>query len=1024
VSRLTSFECFIYVVNIIFLRTTGSEMSYADKVKSYLQAINVSHTHTGRLIAFSEFLKSVFGVGSYEIVPNVEQYVKTGGLMVLKGRMDLRLGQTIIEFKIDLARELETAIEEIGRYTTILRKNNQKVAECIITDGKTFKVYNVRARTREVRSINFEEVTPEQAIMFLDTFLFIGRKVPTADDLNMRFGPGSPIYEEVVGELTSLFKAIKDPMKFALWSKNMQLVYGSTPPEEAFISQTYLMMLVKLLLARHIIREGSPPPRESLNGKLFDSQGIHITEDDFFSWVLNPLFYPEVKPLVDTIADALDYYELEAVDEDIFKEIYQEIVKRGERHRIGEYYTPEWLAEITLREAASTLDPNREMKSFSILDPACGSGTFLTNAISILRENGCSLEEILDNVYGMDLNPLAVAIARANYLLALGKLIEKRKGPVFIPVYMADSIRLPAVRKELHHGVSVLAIDVDKKIQLNLPLEIALEDSRLKDVLTIFAEILTEYKAKRIDRNQAKKAFESRLKSNKPVTEILKKTLETIMDLVDVDRDSVWVFMMRNIYAPLRMKEKRFDLVIGNPPWVSFKFIENPVYKEFIKDTVFQYRLLNEKQTDLFTHLDTSTVFYARSADIYLSDDGVLGFVMPRSVLTGAKQHEAFKKQRKPPMTIVKMLDVEKVNPLFNVDACSIVSKKGGTTNYPVSTIILSGILPEKNLRLKQAVKYLTMEKGEYTPPTKEEEMSPYHDEALEGASLVPRTLWFVRFTPGRFGLNPNTPLVESWVLPDAKEPWKNIVLKGEIEKEFIFLTVTGKFVLPFRPQFLPIVLPIKKVNYKLAILSSMDLRKDGKLKMANWLDEAESAWKKNATETSIKNFPRPMDRVNYHELLSLQKQKLRYYVIYTASGTHIAAAIVDTKKTPDLQIGTAKISPAGFVADYTTFWLGTNHPGEACYLAAILNSDTLDRKIKKHQPKGKFGPRHICRLPFEFDIPQFDSRNKLHRQIAALGMTATKEATTLPKMSRLKMKAAIPSMKEIDKLVFELLSQ
>jgi len=1000
----------------------GIEMSHSEMVRSYLQTAKAANTHTGKLIAFSELLKSVFGVSSYDIVPNVEQYVKTGGIMILKGRMDMRLGQTIIEFKIDLARELDTAIEEIERYTAILRNNDQKVAQCIITDGIRFKVFTVRDITKEVREINFEDVSPEQAIMFLDAFLFSGRKVPTADDLNMRFGPGSLIYEEVVGELAILFKAIKDPVKFALWSKNMQLVYGSTPPEEAFISQTYLMVLVKLLLARHLIKEGIPPSRESLSGRFFDSQGIQIIEEDFFSWILNPLFWPQIKLLVENIVDALGFYDLEAVDEDIFKEIYQEIVKRGDRHRIGEYYTPEWLAEITLHEAVATLDPNRKMKFFSVLDPACGSGTFLTNVISILRKNGCSLGEILSNVYGMDLNPLAVAIARTNYLLALGKLIEKRKGPVFIPVYMADSIKLPTIRKELLHGVSVLAIDTDRKTQLNLPLEIALEDSRLKGVLTVFAEILAEYKAKRLERNQALKAFKSTFKDRKPLTDILKKTLKTIMDLMDVDKDSVWVFMMRNIYAPLRMKEKRFDMVVGNPPWISFKFIENPVYKDFIKDTIFKYKLLDKKQTDLFTHLDTSTIFYAKATDIYLSDNGILAFVMPRSVLTGAKQHHAFKKQRKPPTTIVKIFDVENVNPLFNVDACSIIARKGGATKYPVQAVILSGTLPEKNLHLKRATKYLTVTRGKYAPAEKDEIVSPYHDKVLEGASLVPRTLWFVRFVPSRFGLNPNTPLVESLVLPNAKEPWKNIILKGEIEREFIFLTVTGKFLLPFKPQFLPIILPIKMDNHKLTILSSKDLRNDGKLRMANWLDNADDAWKKNATRTSLKNFPQSMDRVNYHNGLILQKQNIRYYVVYTGSGTHIAAAVVDTKRIPALQIGNARIRTSGFIADYKTYWFGTNDPDEAFYLAAVLNSDVLDQKIKPHQSRGKFGPRDICRLPFEFNVPKFDPESRCHRQIAAMGSKATKEAANLPKMSRLKIKAAIPSMKKIDKLVFELL--
>ena len=997
-------------------------MAYADKIKDYLHSTKAANTHTGKLIAFSELLKSVFGVTSYEVVPNVEQYIKSGGLMILKGRMDLRLGQTIMEFKIDLAKELDAAKEEIERYTTIMRKKGQKVAECIVTDGEKFKVFTVRDKAKEVREISFEEVTPEQAIMFLDTFLFSGRKVPTADDLNMRFGPGSPIYEEIVGELASLFKTMKDAMKFDLWSKNMQLVYGATPPEEAFVAQTYLMMLVRLLLARHLTKVGTPSAIDSLNGKLFDSQGINIIEDDFFSWVLDPLFWPQIKALIGTIMDALDYYDLEAVDEDIFKEIYQEIVRRGDRHRIGEYYTPEWLAELTLTEAVAAVDPKNERKSFSILDPACGSGTFLTNGISVLKKRGCSLEEILDNVYGMDLNPLAVAIARANYLLALGKLIERRKGSIFIPVFMADSIRLPEVRKELIFGIDVLAVDVDKGVQLDLPLEIALDDRGLKEVLTVFTDILVEYGTGKLDRNQALKAFESGQKYSKPTMEILKRTLRTVIGLIDVGKDSIWVFMMRNIYAPLRMKKKQFTLVVGNPPWVSFKFVENPEYQKFIKDAVFNYELLERKQTDLFTQLDTSTVFYDRTADIYLADGGILAFVMPRSVLTGAKQHQAFKRQKKPPMNILRILDVEKVDPLFKVPACSIISRKKGATTYPVKMIALSGKLPEKNLRLKTATKYLRETSEMYSPPTRDKEVSPYFEKFLAGASVFPRTLWFIKFIPGQFGLNPEAPLVESAVLPDAKAPWKNETLRGEVESEFIFLTITGKFVLPFKTQFQPITLPVVKETRELKIVTSQELRRRRKLKMANWVDEAERVWKKNATRTSIKNFPKPMDRVNYYSLLTLQRQDLRYYVVYTASGTHIAATVVDTRRMPSLQIKEAKINPTGFIADYTTYWCGTNNVEEAHYLAGILNSNVLDQMIKKNQPKGKFGPRHITRLPFEFGVPEFDPKNRLHKQIASLGIGATNEASGLPKMSRLKIKAAIPSMKEIDKLVSELM--
>ena len=81
-----------------------------------------------------------------------------------------------------------------------------------------------------------------------------------------------------------------------------------------------------------------------------------------------------------------------------------------------------------------------------LLDPACGSGVFLLAAIRrIRRALGTTMEprelarEILANVAGFDLNPLAVTTARANYLLAIGDLLGPEPA-VEIPVYRRDAI--------------------------------------------------------------------------------------------------------------------------------------------------------------------------------------------------------------------------------------------------------------------------------------------------------------------------------------------------------------------------------------------------------------------------------------------------------------------------------------------------------------------------------------------------------------------------------------------------------
>lgn len=316
-------------------------MSLEKEFKDYLESIRISNTHQARMITFTEFLKKVFGVSSYEVLPNIEKYIEANTSMVkLKGRMDLHFGSTIIEFKMDLSRELDAAKEELVRYSKILRSEGKKVGECLVTDGFVFKVMKVGDTAKEVREVDFREVSADTAILFLDAYLFSTRKVPTAEDLNIRFGPGSAVYEDVIEGLIKIFREIReieDPIKFELWKRNMELVYGRAPPDDSFVSHTYLMMLVRILLARYLLRK-TPPLYESMSGKLFDDQGIQIIEEDF-SWVIEPEVWPRVEPLLKEVLDALDYYDLSEVDEDIFKEIYQEIVKRGERHRLGEYYT-------------------------------------------------------------------------------------------------------------------------------------------------------------------------------------------------------------------------------------------------------------------------------------------------------------------------------------------------------------------------------------------------------------------------------------------------------------------------------------------------------------------------------------------------------------------------------------------------------------------------------------------------------------------------------------------------------------
>nr|WP_237681970.1 N-6 DNA methylase [Agrobacterium vitis] len=93
----------------------------------------------------------------------------------------------------------------------------------------------------------------------------------------------------------------------------------------------------------------------------------------------------------------IDAYDFSEVREDILKGVYQELIDLETRHALGEYYTPDWLCERMMEELPLE-------QSSSVLDPACGSGSFLRAAIARLREQFPDLgaEKLAEQVVGID----------------------------------------------------------------------------------------------------------------------------------------------------------------------------------------------------------------------------------------------------------------------------------------------------------------------------------------------------------------------------------------------------------------------------------------------------------------------------------------------------------------------------------------------------------------------------------------------------------------------------------------------
>jgi len=406
---------------------------------------------------------------------------------------------------------------------------------------------------------------------------------------------------------------------------------------------------------------------------------------------------------------------------------------------------------------------------------------------------------------------------------------------------------------------------------------------------------------------------------------------------------------------------------------------------------------------------------------------------MPRSVLTGAFHHVNFKKFEKPKMKLLKIFDLEEVSPLFKVPSCVLIAVKDGETNYPVLARKYVGKLPEKNIKLIEAVKYLTASDYMYEPPAISVRYSFYHDKVKQGATIVPRSFWFIDFDiHPTLGIDINRPLVKTAddALKEAKTPWRDIELRGNIEADFIYATLLGGDLIPFGYYKLrPVILPIEPKSTGYTLLDVDDLRNRGFIFMAEWLENCQRLWEENATKRSLEDYPRIISWLDYMGKLSSQNPNKRYIVLYNTSGTNLVSCVVDKKSLPAFQVLKAKLAPRGFVAESKTYFFETDDEMEAHYLCAYLNSNVVNDMIKPLQPRGLFGERDIHRRPFMLPIPKFNENYQLHIRLAELSkichakvasLKFTKKSTAgLRKEAREAVKKEIA---EIDEIVSQLL--
>lgn len=773
--------------------------------------------------------------------PRLEEQLEDG----TRRRIDVAVGATVIEVKkrLDTEDAARSYIAQLAGYVATRTEQERSRYNGILTDGRHWWLYEADPATGEFeRRSTFTLTRPDQGpslVEWLQAVLATHSHLrPTRHTIEANIGASSPAYAQDSAYLESLYRRLhEDPtiqLKRELWARLLRSALGTgfSDNDDLFIDHTLLvleaMAIGHAVMGIPLSEAVSDVPR-FIAGAEFDNAGIHgVMEAGFFDWVLAA--GPDGEKFIARLIRRVDVFDWSGVEHDVLKVLYESIINSDTRKRLGEYYTPDWLAEGIVEKAIS------EPLTQKALDPSCGSGTFIFHAVRRIAAAGeaegwgnrAIVDHVQTHVFGLDIHPVSIVLARITFLLALGERLSLDRGDVWVPVHLgdsiqwfqpasgeADTIRIDTRGDDLtisDHAAGGTLFDIAHVLAFPLStIDDAGTFDRLVADLTEFARTHTERHANRPDPSWILRKYAI---PNGADAETLRETFHLLADLNAEGRDSIWGYFVRNQVRPLwlSMQNRRVDVLIGNPPWVAYRFMTASMQEQF-RQFSQDRNLWHGKK--LSSHQDLVGLFLVRAVEKYLKDDGTFAFVTPLAVLS-RQQYRGLREGNWGPHlrgNLTELWDLDEVKPssdLFPVPAAVVFGNRGwretgidapdvahGTTH---TKFVVAGLRDHSGWAATRL--NLTFTAVPNVEISGDEEKSPYRAHALQGATVVPRVLFSVQeeATTSRLGMSAGRVTYRSKRTSDEKLPWKSLSdLTGVIERRFVFNMHLGSTIAPFR---------------------------------------------------------------------------------------------------------------------------------------------------------------------------------------------------------------------------------
>ena len=835
------------------------------------------------------------------------------------------------------------------------------------------------------------------------------------------FSEWKRIFGDIFGLNETDFTKFKDDL-----ISMYKLPSGLNVHKTLFVLQTYYNIVIKLLINNLFQSLYNPasttkkPETQSDVRELFsgDSQENKIVnnffEIHFFEWFM--LVEDFKVDIIHDIISELDTYETTSsiikpeIVTDVLKKIYPNLIPRGLRQLLGEYYTPDWLVDFTLEK--SKYDIN---KKTTLLDPACGSGTFLTSVLSKFKEkykdeNSNSLIKLITNNFvGFDINPISVISAKANYILALGDITEFDfiTNQITIPIYMCDSILVPSVHAKQKENNDVIKINT---VVGNFDIPIFKNRFESDYFLNTLSNcIMKDYSSF----NQFKDLLinEDIITISNSNLEVIKILFEKLSSLHHSGKNGFWPIILKNSFAPLFLKNK-FDVIVGNPPWITWKRMSD-TFKKMTLEIWLSYGIFapatrNNAYDKITTHDDFAMAVTYVSLDHYLKENSYMCFVLPQTFIKSSKGGEGFRKfsitrnNQNTPFALDEVYDMETIQPFkgYATNRTSVyLFLKNKKMSYPMKNYFVCKN-KDKNNKISYEDSYLDvknkiiLEKQSAKPIVKDNLSSAwltYKPEDEINEKFIGNSAY-----RGRKGIEP-CGAKGVYLIDILKKSEKNFfiknmiersrllsikskgVKKGWVEKEFIYPMVGGRDIDKWginRNIFI-LVPHDNKAKSPYRGVAEEDL-KSKYPKTYEWL----FFWKKELLETRIrsgKNFDKKS--FPFYRLDNVGKYTFsKYKVLWREQSKSMTSVVISS-------LSNKYVNRKNIVVDSKVLFASFENLHEAHFLCAVLNSKIANKIITSYTIDIQKGIDILQNIK----IPKFDQKNKTHLMLSNLSLDAHK---------------------------------